>query len=222
MCFSAALTRETIESDPRFSHLLPLVDSPGEKISGFSFPGLPVLRESMDHKAELCRWGLVPAWVKEEEKARKIRSGTLNARWESLAEKPSFRESWPGKRCLVPVEGFFEPHLEEGVKSTWYICHRREKILYLAGIWQENLHLGRFTSFPTFSIITVPSTGLLSVIHNEKLRMPLILSSPEAEKWLKPPFTALREIPGPFDQGELEAWECEPGGRGKVNSRPEW
>ena len=222
MCFSVALTRETIESDPRFSHLKGLVDRPGALISAFHFPGLPVLREGLNAPADLSRWGLVPGWVRDEKKAGKIRQGTVNARWESLVEKPSFRDSWPGKRCLVPVEGFYEPHLEEGRKSTWYICPKKGELLYLAGIWQQNLHLSRFISESTFSIITVPSSGLIQEIHNEKPRMPLILSSRDAENWLKAPFTALPEPPGPFDQARLDAWECKPGVREKADRTERW
>ena len=88
MCFSVALTRETIESDPRFSHLKGLVDRPGALISAFHFPGLPVLREGLNAPADLSRWGLVPlVWVRDEKKAGKIRQGTVNARWESLCRE---------------------------------------------------------------------------------------------------------------------------------------
>jgi putative SOS response-associated peptidase YedK len=223
MCFSVALTRETIENDHRFHHLLDeLYQNPGFRISGFSFPGLPVLRDDLNSSADLLHWGLIPSWVKDEEKARKIRSGTINARWESLCEKPSFRDSWPGKRCILPVEGFFEPHLEGKTKSTWYIHPRDNGLLYLGGIWQENRNLTEAWPNLTFSILTVESRDLLQKIHNEKPRMPLMLSREAASHWLEDEHPDLRDSHLHLDQENLEAWECLPGGREKVPQKKDW
>ena len=81
MCFSVALTRETIENDPRFAHLLDeMYQTPGSRISGFSFPGLPILTDQLDKNARLAHWGLIPDWVRDDAQAKRIRSGTLNAR----------------------------------------------------------------------------------------------------------------------------------------------
>ncbi|MDA3955740.1 SOS response-associated peptidase [Oceanispirochaeta sp.] len=213
MCFSVALTRETIENDPRFSHLLDdLYYNSGFRISGFSFPGLPILRDGVNQKAIVAQWGLVPSWVRDPEKAKRIRSGTLNARWETVGEKPSFRDSWPGKRCLLPVEGFFEPHLEEGIKSTWYIRRKDGGLLYLGGIYQENHILNSPYPTLTFSILTLGAWDLLAEVHNEKLRMPLLLGGERAEKWLAPEGSS----PDPADpswclnQDLLEASEFAP------------
>lgn len=223
MCFSVALTRETIENDPRFHHLLDeLYQNPGFKISGFSFPGLPVLRDDFNAKADLIHWGLIPPWVKDDAKAKKIRSGTINARWESLSEKPSFRDSWPGKRCILPVEGFYEPHLEADIKSTWYIRPRDNGLLYLGGIWQENQNLSEDWPSLTFSIITVESRDLLKDIHNEKPRMPLMLSRDAASHWLGNGPSELRDSFWHIDQESLEAWECLPGGREKAPQNKAW
>ncbi|MDC7235678.1 MAG: SOS response-associated peptidase [Spirochaetales bacterium] len=223
MCFSVALTRETIENDPRFHHLLDeLYQNPGFKISGFSFPGLPVLRESLDGRGEILSWGLIPSWVTDPDKAKKIRSGTLNARSETLKEKPSFRDSWPQKRCILPVEGFYEPHVEGKQKTTWYIRSRRKKLLYLGCIWQENRHLPENWPPVSFSILTTASTDLLSEVHNEKLRMPVMLSAEGAAQWLEKGTPDLKEKRWHLNQEELEAWECLPGGREKAEAPEEW
>jgi len=184
MCFSVALTRETIENDPRFSHLLDdLYHNPGFRISGFSFPGLPILRDGFSEKAVPAGWGLIPGWVKDPQQGKTIRKGTLNARWESAGVKPSFRDSWPGKRCILPVDAFYEPHLEGGRKSSWIIRRRDGKLLYLGGIYQLN-RLGNGMPSLTFSILTLGATGLLAEVHNEKLRMPLVLGEGQEERWL--------------------------------------
>jgi len=184
MCFSVALTRETIENDPRFRHLLDeLYHTPGFRISGFSFPGLPVLRDSFTGRADTACWGLIPSWVKDPGQGQKIRSSTLNARWESLREKPSFRDSWPGKRCIIPVDGFYEPHMDNGKKSNWIIRRKDRELLYLGGIYQLNRLGGRIPSL-TFSILTLEATDLLAEVHNEKQRMPLVLAEGMEEKWL--------------------------------------
>jgi len=206
MCFSVALTKETIENDPRFSHLLDeLYHSPGFRISGFSFPGLPILRDSVSDRAVTAHWGLIPSWVKGKDQGRKLRQGNLNARWETLAEKPSFRESWPEKRCIIPVDGFFEPHLEGTKTSNWFIRRKDKRLLYLGGIYQMN-RLGEGVPSLTFSIITLEATGLLAEVHNEKLRMPLVLGEGLEERWLDR--TVSPEPADPFwciDQSLLDA-----------------
>ena len=223
MCFSVALTKETIENDPRFHHLLDeLYQNPGFRISGFSFPGLPVLRDSLNSPADILNWGLIPSWVKDEQKAKKIRSGTLNARWESLSGKPSFRDCWPGKRCILPVEGFYEPHLEGKTKSTWYIRPKDKDLIYLGGIWQENRNLPEDWPHLTFSILTIESRDLLQKIHNEKDRMPFMLSRDAASRWLEDEHPDLSDSAYHLDQESLEAWECLPGGREKAPLKKDW
>lgn len=212
MCFSAALTKDTIERDPRFRHLL---DGPGlaagVRISGFGFPGMPLLREDTASPASLGRWGLVPAWVREAGQAKKIRAGTVNARWESLSSKPSFRDSWPGKRCLVPVEGFYEPHVEEGRRSSWYIRRRDGGLIFLGGIWQESSLSPEEGGGLSFSVLTLEARGLMARIHNDKLRMPLLVAPGREEDWLD----ATGPAPGHddpewfMDQDLLEAWETD-------------
>ena len=212
MCFSAALTRETIERDPRFHHLL---DGPGLstgiRISGFTSPGMPLLRSDPDSPAELGRWGLVPAWVRDAARAKKIRSGTVNARWESLSSKPSFRDSWPGKRCLVPVEGFYEPHVEDGRRSSWYIRRKDGELIYLGGIWQENPLSPEEGGGLSFSVLTLDARDLLARVHNDKLRMPLLVASERMDDWLFSDGSApVHDDPAWFlDQEKLEAWETD-------------
>jgi len=76
--------------------------------SAFDFPRLPVLRG--DRQWELAKWGLVPYWTRSEEKAKQIRTGSVNARSESMWTKPAFEAAALNGRCLILVDGFFEFH----------------------------------------------------------------------------------------------------------------
>lgn len=214
MCFSISLTKSAFRRDPRFHYLLD--DYPvdqGYHLFGFNFPLLPILSAGNGDKPFFASWGLIPPWAGIPEKAKSIRGKTLNARGETLGEKPSFKRSWPEKRCLIPVEGFYEPHLSGGRRTPWYISKKDRTLFFLGGIYQDcppGLTAASGGSFPghTFSIITVPATGLLAEVHNEKLRMPLILSAVREEEWLD---SGLKSVdltdPGWFlSQEELEAW----------------
>jgi len=198
-----------MERDPRFHHLLEeRRRDRGFHISGFHFPGLPVLTTGSPRRAVTAGWGMIPPWARDYEKARSIRGKTLNARAETVAEKPSFKASWPKRRCLVPVEGFFEPHRTDGGTIPWYITRKDRGLFFLGGIYQSTPR--GLDQFPvlTCSLLTVPARDLLAEIHNEKLRMPLMIASAVQEEWLSPDLAD----PDPLnprwlaDQEELEAW----------------
>lgn len=214
MCFSISLTKSVFERDPRFHYLLD--DYPvdrGYHLFGFNFPQLPILSTGSAQLALPAAWGLIPSWADSPEKARAIRAKTLNARGETLGEKPSFKASWPRKRCLVPVEGFYEPHLSDTGKNPWYITRKDRALFFLGGLFQEcppKLSASTQGPYPqrTFSIITIPAKGLLAEVHNEKLRMPLILSTAREEEWLDSGLSSVDPAdPGWFiSQKDLEAW----------------
>ncbi len=213
MCFSVSLTKSAFERDPRFHYLLEeYTEGSGYHYFGFDFPSLPVLQSEYPDRAVQACWGLIPHWADTVEKARSIRSKTLNARGETLGEKPSFRSSWPGKRCLLPVEGFFGYHRDESGKTPWYIARKDKKPFYLGGIYQTCPK--GLEGFPllTFSLITVPAVGLMAEVHNEKPRMPLILTGEAAEYWLdlSVPAPVPLELGKGISQRELHAWPVDP------------
>lgn len=151
-------------------------------VSAFQFPAWPVLCSDSPQKMVWGRWGLVPHWVKDEAKAKDIRSKTPNARVETLAEKPSFRDCLD-RRCLVPVTGFFEPH-HRGKEVYPYLFTRKDRELFaLAGIFQESSWVkgGR-----GFSILTIDADEETARIHNRKKRMPLIIPQEGWTQWLDP------------------------------------
>ncbi|MEY4730497.1 MAG: hypothetical protein RL020_1655, partial [Pseudomonadota bacterium] len=78
-------------------------------------------------------WGLLPSWAKES----KISFATSNARAETVAEKPTFRNAFKSRRCLIPVDGYYEWHATPTIKQPWYISAKDDQPLALAGLWEE-------------------------------------------------------------------------------------
>jgi len=133
-----------------------------------------MLREG---QRELChmRWGLVPSWAKDE----KFGSRMINARSETIQEKPSFKECFKTKRCLVPADGFIEWENIGGEKQPHYITLQNKGLFAFAGIWSAWKKGGGLLS--TFSIITTHCNSLVQPIHP---RMPVILSHADYDTWL--------------------------------------
>ena len=154
--------------------------------SAFDHPAWPVVCADSPGKIELLPWGLIPFWVKDEEQALSICRNTLNARAETLHQKPSFRGSIGKQRCLVLADGFFEPHKHEGRSYPFY-CHMKDGSAFaIAGIFSYWTNPASGERSKTFSLITTASNELLSAVHNEKKRMPAILDAEEEPLWLDP------------------------------------
>lgn len=180
-----SITRESLYN--RFGHLLAEESVPDYYCaSGFTHPAWPVLCSDSPDRIELARWGLVPFWVKDEQQATSIRRSTLNARSETLFQKPSFRAAAPRQRCLVLVDGFFEPHKHEGKSYQFYCYLRDHSVFALAGIYSYWKNPADGATMKTFSIITTASNELMSLVHNEKRRMPVILERKDENDWIVP------------------------------------
>lgn len=164
-------------------------------------PSQPILAIPNDGKrqADFFLWGLIPAWAKDPSIAHKL----INARGETLAEKPSFRGSFKYKRCLIPADGFYEWKTETSIKTKTphYIHLQDHKPFAFAGLWDEwNSPSG--DSIRTCVIITTQPNEFMSTLHN---RMPVILNQKDYADWLDPaprtPESLLRLIePFPADQ----------------------
>jgi putative SOS response-associated peptidase YedK len=173
-------------------------------VSGFSHPLLPVIRQDGLH---LCQWGLVPFWAKDAAFADTIRSKTLNAKGETVFEKPSFRGSIVSKRCLLPVNGFFEWREVNKVKYPYFIKLRDSDIFSLGCIFESwtDRHTGEMRD--TFSIITTAANPMMEKIHNLKKRMPLIIGRDDEAAWVDPGLGApgIKKLIKPFDEGNMHA-----------------
>lgn len=141
---------------------------------------VPVVRAAAQGEREWVqlRWGLIPHWAKDA----RIGSSLINARGESLAEKPSFREAFRKRRCLIPADGFYEWQAIEGQKTKQPLfIHRRDgKPFAFAGLW-DRWRAEDGTELPTFTIVTTAANDLLKPIHE---RMPVILPRDRFSDWL--------------------------------------
>jgi putative SOS response-associated peptidase YedK len=128
------------------------------------------------------RWGLLPAWTKEAAAAK----APANARAETLASLPTFREAFRRRRCVIPAGGFYEWRGQEGRRHPYLFRLRDGMPLCLAGLWES--WCGREGGPPveTCAIITVPPNELIRPIHD---RMPAILTMEEVGRWLDPLLT---------------------------------
>jgi len=132
------------------------------------------------------KWGLVPSWSRDG----KMHYSMINAKAETLWEKPSFKNIIGSRRCLIPADGFYEWIKEDDQKIPFRITKRDEKIFGFAGIWDEwRNENGK--PLQTFSIITTDANDLLSEFHN---RMPVILRPGDESGWLSPDLTRKEEI----------------------------
>lgn len=176
--------------------------------SAYTQPQLPIITGDAPKEIQFFRWGLIPAWVKDEESAAKIWVNTVNAKAETLTEKPSFREPAKNKRCLVPVDGFFE-YMEQGKKKyPFYIRLRNRQPFALAGIYDHHTNRTTGEIESTFSIITTVANPLLEKIHNRKKRMPVILPPENETAWIDKTgdIANLQRLLVPFNENELEAY----------------
>ncbi len=153
---------------------------------GFTMPFLPVSTSETPNIVQPGIWKLLPQWVKNDVEARKY-ANTLNATAEEIFEKASYKNYITRNRCLVWVDGFFEPHHPDA-KTTipYYIYSADGNPFSLGGVYSNWVNQDTGEVIKTFSIITTPANELLGQIHNEKKRMPLIISPSDREKWLGP------------------------------------
>jgi putative SOS response-associated peptidase YedK len=147
---------------------------------------------------ELMRWGLVPAWSKQPETSY----STINARAETVAEKPAFRDAFRKRRCLIPATGFYEWQ-QHGKEKIPYHIHRQDNGLFaFAGLW-ERWQKGE-QLLDSCTIIVTVANELMKPLHS---RMPVILPAERYEDWLAPstPATMLHGLLIPFVSDALDA-----------------
>lgn len=163
-------------------------DAEYHHVSGYAHPNIPIYTSENPYHPKLQTWGLIPFWVKDEASAISIKNKTLNARIESIFEKPSFRESAKNKRCLIFVDGFYEHHHFKGKAYPYFIHNENDASICIAGIWDEWINKENGEIYRGFSLVTTSGKGIMKQIHNNpklpEARMPLILNTNEEEDWL--------------------------------------
>lgn len=161
---------------------------------------MPVVVKHSPNRLVLMRWGLVPSWAKEG----KTEQTLINARAETLAQKPTFRRLLASQRCLVPASGFYEWQQTGAGKVPHYIGLKDEPLFGFAGLYDRWTD-AQGTEVLSYTIITTAPNALMAPIHN---RMPAILGRDEEEFWLNPDETeAERLLPllKPYPEEQMKA-----------------
>ena len=184
MCFHYAYIADTIKTGNRFGVAKPPKFEPVFHANAFSNLAMPVITNENKDEVQFYNWGLIPAWVKTAKDAQDINKKTANARSETVFEKPSFRSAIKKKRCLVPANGFYEWRHEGKEKIPHFVYLKNQDIFSFAGIFENwtNKETGEIIN--TYSILTAPANELMSYVHNNRERMPVILRKEDEEYWL--------------------------------------
>jgi len=217
MCGRFTLTADPAEMADTFgNYSFPTQFAPRFNIA----PTQPILAISNDakNKVDFFIWGLIPSWAKDPTIANKL----INARGETVAEKPSFRGSFKYKRCLILADGFYEWKAQPGVKTkTPYFIHMKDRNPFaFAGLWDE-WQSPDGGALRTCTIITTEPNELMSTLHN---RMPVILHPNDYDQWLDPaPQTPekLLHLIKPFPADSMSAYPVSTLVNAPVNDRPE-
>jgi putative SOS response-associated peptidase YedK len=168
----------------------PLVDDPGPRYNVAPTDGALVVVQREERRAITAyRWGLIPHWAD----SAKVGSRMFNARAETLTASPAFRDSLRRKRCLVPVEAFYEWRREGEIRQPYTIARADGRPLVLAGLWDGWRDPATETVRRTFTVVTTAPNETMAAIHN---RMPAMLADEDWPTWLDP---------GLSDPGELLA-----------------
>jgi putative SOS response-associated peptidase YedK len=217
MCGRFALTvdpSDLQEAFPEFS--FPAQAAPRFNIA----PSQPILAVPNDgtNKADFFVWGLIPSWAKDPT----IGSHLINARAETLAEKPAFRSAYKYHRCLIFADGFFEWQAQPGEKSKipHFIRLKSGKPFAFAGLW-EHWQSPDGSEVKSATIITTAPNELMTPIHN---RMPVILPEEACTQWIDPspqPSSRFQSLLMPYPAGEMEAFPVSTLVNSPGNDRPE-
>jgi len=172
--------------------------APGQKLG--------VITNQNPNELSFHYWGLLPPWSKDISMAYTM----INARGESVEEKPAFRSAFKSKRCLIPADGFYEWKKQNKQKIPHFIRLKTHEMFAFAGLWEAWKDAEDRTR-RTFTIVTTKANKLMADLHH---RMPVILPKHLEKEWLEnPKKEELKKLILPFDSSKMEAYEVSP----KVN-----
>jgi len=161
---------------------------------------VPVVRQSErnDRELVLMRWGLIPHWAKEERIGYKM----INARAETVENKPAFRKPFKRHRCLIPANGFYEWRKTQSGKTPYYIRLKNQSMMGFAGLWGiwANSEGKRIESC---AIITTAANELIKPLHD---RMPLIIEPDDYGVWLTGNVDEATDVVGMSPSAQLETY----------------
>jgi putative SOS response-associated peptidase YedK len=194
-----------------------LSDSPAAIRAKFGVPAVPLFAPNMDwrptnnapivrlapdgtRQCVLARWGLVPGWAPD----LKFGARCINARAETVAKLPAFRSAFRKRRCLVPVNAFFEWSGEKGERLKWRIGLRGEPLFALAGLWEWWQDPQGGDGVASYTIVTCEANAAIAPLHD---RMPVILREADYPRWLDAGSDG-QPLLAPFDPEALQLQRC--------------
>jgi putative SOS response-associated peptidase YedK len=174
---------------------------------------LPIITNEHPEKLSFYNWGLIPFWAKDP----KIGMRNINTRVETIGEKPSFKNAFKKRRCIIPANGFYE-WKKDANKTPFRFYLKNEELFAFAGIW-EKWKDAENKEYNTFSIITTSANKVVSGIHN---RMPVILN-PEFElTWLTEKNEQnLLNMLAPFNPNKMDTYIISKEVNSPLNNSPE-
>ena len=176
MCSLYSLRRTPEETRTLFNY----VDQPDFPPRPYVAPGGPmaiVRLEEGQRRFALVRWGFIPSWTKEIKPGKPL----INARGETVADKPSFRNAFRRRRCLVPADGFYEWQRVGERKQPFYISGADGRPLAFAGIWSRWVDRSTGLELVSCAVVTTTPNELMAPIHD---RMPVVLPESAWDRWL--------------------------------------
>jgi putative SOS response-associated peptidase YedK len=183
MCFYSKQTKSAQELQNRFNATIENEASLQPAIyNGFQYPKTPVITNTHPNTIRLFNWGLIPFWAKDDS----IKKHTLNARIETIHEKPAFRNS-VNNHCLILADGFFEwQWLDKAGKNKqkYVLTLPNDASFAFAGLWSEWIDKSTGEIIHSYTILTTEANTLMSKIHNTKKRMPVIVAKNNETAWL--------------------------------------
>jgi len=175
MCFHTKQSKEAVKLEKEYNakFLNKDIFIPSNYYNGFTFPKTPIITNENTSSIQMINWGLVPNWANSDWDKKH----TLNARVETIDERPSFKYI-TDNRCIVIVDGFFEWQHRGSQKIKYEIGFNNELFAF-AGLYDIN------DNYKSYTIITTEAKGIMRKIHNTKLRMPLALkTTAQIRNWL--------------------------------------
>lgn len=155
---------------------------------------LTIAADETPRRAQSMRWGLIPHWVKDLDSWK---ANLINARAETINEKPSFKTAFKQRRCLIPATGFYEWSSD---KQPYYFDLKDSKLFAFAGLWESWKDEGQ-DAIASCTIITTKANDLAARIHH---RMPVILAANDYQTWLDGNEDRARELLQPYSAAAME------------------
>jgi putative SOS response-associated peptidase YedK len=224
MCYTIQQLEERILKQGQRKHSTPaeidealrifreqIMGKPLFAISGFEHPSIPILIDVGGLHWQPMHWGLIPLWCKDWNAALELSNMTLNARAETLFEKPAFKHAASTRRGLLPITGFYEYKHVKGKKFPHFIDWKDEEVRWLACVCDEWKDRDRGETVLTFSIATTKGNPLMAEIHNnpelDEPRMPVVLEGNNLLKWMsnETPLEELKQLLVPCPDCDMRA-----------------